>query len=548
MGYFDDTRVLIDRASQVFREILGNDSYAISLMQLRRRLDEPSVLAIAGKVKAGKSSFLNALIGEKVAKVGELETTATINKFVYGKPVNPKKPVKVVWETGDITYETMSFMDSLQANDEDTIKKAEGIAHLEYALDSDVLREVTLVDTPGTSAAVEGHQKVAEKFFNLRKKHNEQSIDCVNNADAIIYLTGAVANVSDSDFLSHFNSDVNRYSSVNSIGVLSKVDIDAMLLKRRKEQAEYLADSLSDNLYTVMPVSSEIYFVLKNKSLDLNLLFKVVKEMPDKAFGFFMTQEKFWLYENEATISKLYAGVSESVPSFDLRKQLKGNVLWSVFRTVCMELREAKSLDEAVARLADIAGIDSLRKLIEEHFFKRSKQIRCASVLRSLLKLAYQLRRNSFVELEEQSSKMSLWIQVLGKIKEKSSISEERTQLTAISEFLANQMHNPEKLNDLKTTLNECVISPAELLLAELEQTEADYSYLKTIEDIKEYLPEAEYCELKNLFEGKISENKGLDFPDREWYWQELAVSARNEKIRSMAQRASEIYSDLIYK
>lgn len=547
MGYFDDTKVLIDRASQVFHEILGNDSYAISLMQLRRRLDQPSVLAIAGKVKAGKSSFLNALIGEKVAKVGELETTATINKFVYGKPVNPEKPVKVVWETGDITYETMTFMDSLQANDEDTIKRAEGIAYLEYAIDADVLKEVTLVDTPGTSAAVDGHQKVAEKFFNLRKKHNDQSIDCVNNADAIIYLTGAVANVFDSDFLSHFNSDINRYSSVNSIGVLSKVDIDAALLKRRKEQAEYLADSLSDNLYTVMPVSSEIYFVLKNKSLNLSLLFKIVKEMPDKVFRFFMTQEKFWLYKDESTIYKLYDGVSESAPSYELRKQLKGDVLWSVFRTVCMELRVSRSLDEAIVRLGDIAGIDSLRKLIDEHFFKRSKQIRCASVLRTLLKLAYQLRRNSFVELEEQSSRMSLWIQILGRIKERTSIDEERTQLTAISGFLANYKYNPEKLNELKTTLNECVISPAELLLAELEQTEADYSFLKTIEDIKKYLPEVEYLELKNLFEGNISENDGLDFSNREWHWQELAASARNEKIRSMAQRAAEIYSDLIY-
>lgn len=547
MSYFDDTKALIEQASQIFREIVGSDAYTLSLTLLKKKLDEPSVLAIAGKVKAGKSSFLNALIGQKIAKVGELETTATINKFVYGKPVNSQKPVKVVWESGDITYETLDFMDSLQGNDESTIKKAEGIAHLEYAIELDVLKEVSLVDTPGTNAVVEGHQKVAEKFFHLRNKHNAQSLSCINSADAIIYLTGAVANVSDADFLSQFNSDISAYSSVNCIGVLSKVDIDESLVRRRKEQAQYLADSLSGNLYTVMPVSSEIYFALNNKDLRLDELYQILKVMPDKAFEFFMTQEKFWLYENEAVIAKLYAGAQAEIPSLQVRKRLKGDFFWSVFRTVCIELKNSNSLEEAIARLNDISGFDNLKKLIDEHFFKRSKQIRCASVLRSLLKIAYDIRRNSFIAMEDKMAKISEWLDVLDNVNGSINNSHDRECLKELSQYLYNSFGNPDKLELLKNKLNDFIIGPAELILEELQQTEADFAFLKTIEETKDFLSEEEYRELKNLFEGKISANGNIDYSAREWHWQEMAMSWRIEKMRAMAQRAADKYSDLIY-
>lgn len=126
---------LIDRASDLFSRIPAGRDMLPQLAQLKVKLHHSCVLAIAGKVKAGKSSLLNALIGEDLAKVGDLETTATINKFCYGHPADADRPLKVVWDDGHETYETIEFMDSLQGHDDETLRRAAGIAYLEYYID-----------------------------------------------------------------------------------------------------------------------------------------------------------------------------------------------------------------------------------------------------------------------------------------------------------------------------------------------------------------------------------------------------------------------------
>ena len=50
------------------------------------QVHEPCVVTVVGRVKVGKSTFVNALLGEDLAKVGTTETTATINYFAYGQP------------------------------------------------------------------------------------------------------------------------------------------------------------------------------------------------------------------------------------------------------------------------------------------------------------------------------------------------------------------------------------------------------------------------------------------------------------------------------
>src|SRR5262252_9083775 len=65
--------------------------------RLAAQVDQPCVVAVVGRMKAGKSTFINALLGEDLARVGATETTATINYFRYGKP-NPARPVRCHWQ------------------------------------------------------------------------------------------------------------------------------------------------------------------------------------------------------------------------------------------------------------------------------------------------------------------------------------------------------------------------------------------------------------------------------------------------------------------
>ena len=85
--------------------------------------ERPCVLAVAGQVKAGKSSFLNALLGLDLAAVGTTETTATINVFKYGRVKDPNKPVMVYWNDGrEPEPQTKAFIDSLQGYTEEVLE------------------------------------------------------------------------------------------------------------------------------------------------------------------------------------------------------------------------------------------------------------------------------------------------------------------------------------------------------------------------------------------------------------------------------------------
>ena len=298
MNPIEDSEKLIETAWNLFEKTPFGRQYLELLSDLKVRLHQPCELAIAGKVKAGKSSFLNVLIGEDLAKVGDTETTATINRFCYGKPEFPDRPVKVVWDDGNVTYETQDFMNNLQGRDRDVLKVASKIDYLEYHIEHPIVRELILVDTPGTGAVVDEHQDVAEMYFNLREKHKQQTRVCTSHADAVVYLMGAVPNIRDKSFLDDFKSSTADGMPLNAVGVLSKVDTDSTLLAGRVEQANYLADCLKQQLTTVIPVSAGLYKAIQeNKHLFFEWK-KDIQTIPSKTLEMMLKSDKFFFMPN----------------------------------------------------------------------------------------------------------------------------------------------------------------------------------------------------------------------------------------------------------
>ncbi|MFY1693893.1 dynamin family protein, partial [Solwaraspora sp. WMMA2101] len=114
--------------------------------RVRRRLDEPLRVAIAGRLKAGKSTLVNALIGRRVAPTEVGECTRVVTQFRYGTADR----VDVVRRDG--------VRVSLPLDPTGMIPQRLGvptarIAFVDVTLTSDHLRELTVIDTPGLSSA-----------------------------------------------------------------------------------------------------------------------------------------------------------------------------------------------------------------------------------------------------------------------------------------------------------------------------------------------------------------------------------------------------------
>ncbi|HRP46364.1 MAG TPA: dynamin family protein [Trueperaceae bacterium] len=107
-------------------------------------LDGIFLLVVAGEFNAGKSSLINALLGERVMPEGVTPTTDRVTVITHGAEVGEKDDGK------DVVRRTYP---------------------------SELLDTVAFVDTPGTNAIVARHQQLTERF--------------VPRADLVLFVTSA---------------------------------------------------------------------------------------------------------------------------------------------------------------------------------------------------------------------------------------------------------------------------------------------------------------------------------------------------------------------
>ena len=139
-GLVDRTRLALQRASAVYRGT-GVDS---RLDAARDRLDEPLRVAIAGRVKSGKSTLLNALVGERLAPTDAGECTRIVTWYRDGHTY------RVVARPRGGQPRQLRFTRDDGAIEVDLAGLApEQVEDLEVTWPSQALRGTTLIDTPG---------------------------------------------------------------------------------------------------------------------------------------------------------------------------------------------------------------------------------------------------------------------------------------------------------------------------------------------------------------------------------------------------------------
>jgi hypothetical protein len=193
--------------------------------QVRRvaeRLGEPLRVAIAGRLKAGKSTLVNALIGRRVAPTAVGECTRVVTRFRYG----PADRVDVVGRDGS--------RHSLPLDDDGMIPKRLGVplsrvAYVEVTLTSEKLRELTVVDTPGlasTDHAVSARAQEAVGTAPFDADIDAASASEVAASEAVVYVFTQAVRADDLQALEAFRAASARLASspINALGVFGKVD------------------------------------------------------------------------------------------------------------------------------------------------------------------------------------------------------------------------------------------------------------------------------------------------------------------------------------
>lgn len=159
------------RYDSAYKNLLGES--VLSRMELwensiRARKKDPFTVVIAGEFKRGKSSFINALLGEQVVTTDVTPETVTINSIRYGIHKNEA---------------VLSGGRRLKLNDNELSRSAleklmaevgEPIRQLELWRPNERLRDIRIIDTPGLN-------DVSADFDPL-------VAEALAQADAVIYM------------------------------------------------------------------------------------------------------------------------------------------------------------------------------------------------------------------------------------------------------------------------------------------------------------------------------------------------------------------------
>jgi hypothetical protein len=238
-------RTLLNDAVRAYQGTPG----AQRLTAVVDRLDEPLRVAIAGKVKAGKSTLLNSLVGEELAPTDAGECTKIVTWYrdgiTYRATLEPKegdgRQVPFTRDGGAIN------IDLGGAN-------ADDVERLVVEWPSSSLRQMTLIDTPGIASL--SHDVSARTHAFLTPGEDQ-----VTPADAVLYLMRHLHS-SDINFLEAFHDEeFSQATPVNAIAVLSRADeigvgrIDSMASAQRIARRYRHDEKVRKLAQTVVPVA-----------------------------------------------------------------------------------------------------------------------------------------------------------------------------------------------------------------------------------------------------------------------------------------------------
>jgi small GTP-binding protein len=200
-------------------ERFGSDVAADDLrrfQEAREQLTGLFLLVVAGEFNSGKSSFINALLGERVLPEGVTPTTDRINVLRHGPEIS------------------------------DQLREA---YLLERTHPAEVLREISIVDTPGTNAII--------------RRHEELTRDFVPRSDLVLFVTSADRPFTESERT--FLEQIREWGK-KIVFIVNKIDI----LTQPEERAEVIR-YVGENAAALLGETPEIFAVSARQALEARI-------------------------------------------------------------------------------------------------------------------------------------------------------------------------------------------------------------------------------------------------------------------------------------
>jgi hypothetical protein len=360
------------------RDAAAGTDQAAAVDAVTRRLDEPLRVAIAGRVKAGKSTLLNALVGERLAATDAGECTRIVTWYRHGlgyrvdADLRPTGRAELAFRRQDGELHI-----DLGTHEVDAIER------IEVGWPSAKLESMTLIDTPGLGSTDE------RTSMRTTASLLDAGVDSPADADAVVYLMRHLHH-GDARFLEAFmDHSIAHASPVNAVVVLSRADEIGAARPDALESAaaiagRYAADPRVRELASgVLPVAG--------------LLAETGATLRQEQFDWLHALAKLGEADREHLLTSVerFRDAERNPLGEEIREDLLGRFgLFGIRLAVQLitdgQIRNATELSTA---LLERSGIRGLQRVLTEAFSERAALLKARSALVALRAIATTLGR-----------------------------------------------------------------------------------------------------------------------------------------------------------
>jgi 50S ribosome-binding GTPase len=351
------------------RQHASSSEAAAVLDEARNRLQGPLRVAIAGKVKAGKSTLLNALLGEELAATDAGECTKIVTWYLRGAApeviVRPRlsppqaRPFRRDAGAIDVDLGTWSASD---------------VEAIEVHWPTERLRDITLLDTPGIASI---RAEISERTQRVLAAEDERP----PVADAVLYLLRHT-HASDVRFLESFHDDdLAHGTAMNAVGVLSRADEIGLCRLGALEVATRIAERYQQEprlrrlCPVIVPVAGLLgYAGATLREQEYRALAVLAAAPSAESEELLLTADRFARRPSAVAVTELE------------REHLLGRLgLFGVRLSVeLVRTGAVASASELARELLRRCGMDRLREVLLRQFYERSRVLKARSALTTL--------------------------------------------------------------------------------------------------------------------------------------------------------------------
>lgn len=355
------------RAQRAYAEV--PDAVA-ALEREVERMDAPLQVALAGKLKAGKSTLLNALLGVELAASDHAECTRVLTWYRWAAtPAVTVHPVRGEPWSSPPRRGPQGLQIDLRG------RSAADVDRIEVAWPAPGLVRTTLVDTPGLDSLSRDVSERTREFLTRA--------DAESAVDAVVYLMRHL-HATDVRFLESFGAGRSgRGAAPGTVAVLSRADevgvgrIDAMIAAGRVAERYRSDPALRPVCQTVVPVAGLLGLtgqtLREEEVADLRALAALDRSVTD---GLMLSVDRFRRPSLGLPVAApARAGLLARFGLFGVR--------------LALTLLRNRGLPAAAlaAELERRSGLTELRRVLDAQLTARRDTLRAQGALRTLTRL-----------------------------------------------------------------------------------------------------------------------------------------------------------------